>query len=71
MSGRPDLRVNARKSGREVSQMSKPSAEGSGRPVRIVPLPAARLPEVGAVFAGSHGEYPPFRHLFPDPTRLA
>src|SRR5829696_1374873 len=51
--------------------MSNPSAEGSGRPVRIVPLPAARLPEVGAVFAGSHGEYPPFRHLFPDPTRRA
>ena len=71
MSGRPDLRVNARKSGREVSQMSNPSAEGSGRPVRIVPLPAARLPEVGAVFAGSHSEYPPFRHLFPDPTRRA
>jgi hypothetical protein len=41
--------------------MSNPSAEGSGRPVRIVPLPAAMLPEVGAVFGGSHGEYPPFR----------
>jgi len=51
--------------------MSNPSAESSGRPVRIVPLPAARLPEVGAVFAGSHGEYPPFRHLFPYPTRRA
>ena len=38
---------------------------------QIVLLPAAGLPEVGAVFAGSHGVYPPFRHLFPDPTRRA
>src|SRR4029453_7114171 len=30
-----------------------------------------QAPEVGAVFAGSHGEYPPFRHMFPDPTRRA
>ena len=51
--------------------MSSSSAEDSGQQVRIVPLPAVRLPEVGAVFTGSHGEYPPFRHLFPDPIRRA
>jgi GNAT superfamily N-acetyltransferase len=47
-------------------------SSGSSRgTVRIVPLTAAQLPAVGAVFAGSHGEYPPFRHLFPDPARRA
>jgi hypothetical protein len=36
--------------------------------VEVVPLPAALLPAAGEVFAGSHAEYPPFRHLFPDPA---
>jgi GNAT superfamily N-acetyltransferase len=53
----------------EVNQVSGTSAAASGPPVQIVPFPAARLAEVGAVFAGSHGDYPPFRHLFPDPAR--
>jgi ribosomal protein S18 acetylase RimI-like enzyme len=39
--------------------------------MRIVPLGASQLPAVGAVFAGSHADYPPFRHLFPDPDRRA
>jgi GNAT superfamily N-acetyltransferase len=38
---------------------------------RIVPLTASLLPAVGEVFAGSHADYPPFRHLFPDPGRRA
>jgi ribosomal protein S18 acetylase RimI-like enzyme len=37
--------------------------------LRVGPLRAAQLPAVGAVFAGSHADYPPFRHLFPDPAR--
>lgn len=36
--------------------------------LEVVPLPAALLPAVGEVFAGSHADYPPFRHLFPDPA---
>ena len=39
--------------------------------VEVVPLPATLLPAVGEVFAGSHADYPPFRHLFPDPARRA
>jgi GNAT superfamily N-acetyltransferase len=39
--------------------------------VEIVSLSAAQLPAVGALFAGSHGDYPPFRHLFPDTARRA
>jgi ribosomal protein S18 acetylase RimI-like enzyme len=37
----------------------------------IVSLSDEQLPAVGEVFAGSHAEYPPFRHLFPDPARRA
>ena len=51
--------------------MSAGSAAVGGGEVQIVSLAAAQLPAVGAVFAGSHGEYPPFRHLFPDPARRA
>lgn len=36
--------------------------------VEVGPLPATLLPAAGEVFAGSHAEYPPFRHLFPDPA---
>jgi GNAT superfamily N-acetyltransferase len=45
------------------------SAAAGGWPVQIVSLEAAHVPEVGALFAGSHGDYPPFRHLFPDPAQ--
>jgi ribosomal protein S18 acetylase RimI-like enzyme len=39
--------------------------------VRVVSLTAAWLPAVGELFAGSHADYPPFRHLYPDPARRA
>lgn len=39
--------------------------------MQIIPLRAAQLPAVGGVFAGSHADYPPFRHLFPDPAQRA
>jgi ribosomal protein S18 acetylase RimI-like enzyme len=37
--------------------------------LRVGSLRAGQLPAVGALFAGSHADYPPFRHLFPDPAR--
>lgn len=37
----------------------------------VVPLGRDRLGEVGAVFAASHGRYPTFVHVFPDPARRA
>ena len=49
--------------------MATGSAAAGGWPVQIVSLPATQLPAVGALFAGSHGDYPPFRHLFPDPAQ--
>ena len=49
--------------------MATGSAAAGGWPVQIVLLEAAHVPEVGALFAGSHGDYPPFRHLFPDPAQ--
>jgi GNAT superfamily N-acetyltransferase len=45
--------------------------DDSGAPVEIVPLDRGRLGEVGAVFAASHGQYPTFVHVFPDPARRA
>jgi ribosomal protein S18 acetylase RimI-like enzyme len=39
--------------------------------VEILPLGRERLGEVGAVFAASHGRYPTFAHVFPDPARRA
>lgn len=51
--------------------MSTGPAEGGGRPLQIVPLPPERLAEAGGLFAGSHDQYPPFRHLYPDPARRA
>ena len=40
-------------------------------PLEIGPLDRNRLGEVGAVFAASHGRYPTFAHVFPDPARRA
>ena len=40
-------------------------------PLEIGPLDRDRLGEVGAVFAASHGRYPTFAHVFPDPARRA
>jgi hypothetical protein len=42
------------------------SAEGARRPARILSLPAGLLSGAGEVFAGSHANYPSFRHLFPE-----
>jgi GNAT superfamily N-acetyltransferase len=39
--------------------------------VAIVPLGRGQLGEVGAVFAASHGQYPTFSHVFPDPEPRA
>jgi GNAT superfamily N-acetyltransferase len=45
-------------------------APDAGDPaVEIIPLGRERLGEVGAVFAASHGRYPTFAHVFPDPER--
>ena len=52
-----------------MNATSTGSAAAGGWPVQIVSLPATQLPAVGALFAGSHGDYPPFRHLFPDPAQ--
>lgn len=51
--------------------MSTRSADGGCSQVRIVALRSEQLPAAGEVFAGSHADYPPFRHLFPEPTRRA
>ena len=40
-------------------------------PLEVGPLGRDRLGEVGAVFAASHGRYPTFAHVFPDPARRA
>lgn len=40
-------------------------------PIQIGPLRRERLRAAGEVFVASHGEYPPFRHVFPDPVRRA
>ena len=47
------------------------AAEGGDPAVEIVPLGRERLGEVGAVFAASHGRYPTFAHVFPDPGQRA
>jgi GNAT superfamily N-acetyltransferase len=40
-------------------------------PIQIGPLRREQLRAAGEVFVASHGEYPPFRHVFPDPARRA
>jgi hypothetical protein len=55
----------------EVRLVSTGSAEGGRSQVQIVSLSSEQLPAVGEVFAGSHADYPPFRHLFPHPARRA
>lgn len=39
--------------------------------MQIVSLRSEQLAAVREVFAGSHADYPPFRHLLPDPARRA
>jgi GNAT superfamily N-acetyltransferase len=45
--------------------------DDEGAPVEVVPLGRERLGAVGALFAASHGQYPTFAHVFPDPGRRA
>ena len=46
-----------------------PAVQPPGPDLRVGPFRAEQLPRVGALFAASHADYPPFRHLFPDPAR--
>jgi GNAT superfamily N-acetyltransferase len=46
-------------------------AEAGGSQVQILPVCGDQLAAAGEVFAGSHADYPSFRHLFPDPARRA
>jgi GNAT superfamily N-acetyltransferase len=43
--------------------------DGAPEPVRIDALSPELASEAGDLLAASHADYPPFRHLFPDPPR--
>lgn len=51
--------------------MSTEPDEAGRSPTQILPVRRDQLAAVGELFAGSHADYPSFRHLFPDPARRA